>query len=334
MLAYVARLPGLRAVGERCGRQLGTRAISSIAEALARRSSLRFVRSLVARLETAHQPGDEELVVLDGMAVTLPRTQRHGCAKFNNKTVGGGVVWAYLVGAAREVCPVKVLKIVEGAWSDARVMRDVALHARGPVYVMDRGFAACALFEQWLAQEVRFIARLRVNMLREDDMQRVLSPPRRIGALALELDALVRLGGARVRAHPTVRVIVARLRSGERLILATERMEWSAERVLEAYRKRWHIERFHRLLKDTLGLSHLYSFQSTGIAFLICTALLTVLLLYFAQRDPHGATIELLRRMLMTVRAALGLGTPWKRNSCIRPRNKKRPTNKLKTTGR
>jgi len=333
MMAYMARLSGLRAVGERCGRLLGTCAVSSIAEALARDSSLRFVRSLVARLETTHQPGDEELVVLDGMAVTLPKTQRHGCAKFNNKTVGGGVVWAYMVGAAREVCPVRVLKIVTGAWCDSKVMRGVALLARGPVYVMDRGFAACALFEQWLAQEVRFIARLRKNMLRYD-VQRVLSGPRRIGSTFLELDALVRLGSARTKARPTVRLIVVRLHGGELLSLATERMEWSAERVLEAYRKRWHIERFHRLLKDTLGLSHLYSFKATGIALLIYTALLTVLLLYFAQRDPHGDTIEVLRRMLLIVRAGLGLGTPWKRNSCIRPRNKKQPTKPAQTTGR
>ena len=51
-----------------------------------------FVRRLVERLETRHEPDDEELVVLDGMALTLPKTQRHGCAKFNNKTGAPGTI--------------------------------------------------------------------------------------------------------------------------------------------------------------------------------------------------------------------------------------------------
>lgn len=333
VMAFMARLSGLRAVSQRCGDLLLTRAVSSIAEALSRSSSLDFVRGLVGMLESGHRPASEELVVLDSVALTLPKTQRHKCAKFNNKTVGGGVLWAYMVNATRGVTPLKVLEVIHGAWCDSKVMRDVRLVARGPVYVMDRGFYALELLEQWLSQRVRFVLRVRERSLKYDVLQN-LSTPRWIGSQYLMLDAIVRLGGAQAKAHPQVRLIIARLASGENLIVATDRLEWSAERVLHSYKQRWHIERFHRFLKDTLGLSHLYSFGQTGITFLLYTALLTALLLFLAADNPCGETITVLRHMLTAVRSALGLGTPWKRNSCVRSRNKKRPKRKAKTAGR
>jgi hypothetical protein len=281
-----------------------------------------------------HKPGQEELVALDGMALTLAKTRRHACKKFNDKTVGGGVVWAYMVNAARRMSPVKVLAVVEGAWHDSKVMRNVSLTARGPVYVMDRGFYALELLAQWLAQQVRFIVRVRENNF-QYDVVRQLSSPRAVGSKTLMLDAIVRLGGARAKAHPVVRLIIARLASGENLILATDRLEWSAERVLEGYKQRWHIERFHRFLKDALGLSHLYSFDQKGMTFLLYTALLAALLLFFAESDPKGqTTIAVMRRLLSAMRAALGLGTPWRRNSCTRQRNKKKPKTNRQTAER
>jgi hypothetical protein len=142
------------------------------------------------------------------------------------------------------------------------------------------------------------------------------------------LDGLVRLGGKRAKVHPVVRLILARLTSGENLILATERLEWPAERVLDAYRKRWHIERFHRFLKDTLGLAHLYGFDQSGVVFLLLTALLLAILLFLGASDVTGETILILRAMFKTVREALGLDTPWKRNTHARRRAKKSVTPK------
>jgi len=46
-------------------------------------------------------------------------------------------------------------------------------------------------------------------------------------------------------------------------------LDWNAEALLEAYRKRWQIERFHRFLKETVGLAHLYSFQEAGLFLLL-----------------------------------------------------------------
>jgi hypothetical protein len=326
LFAFAMRLSGLRAISRRCGSVLETTNFSSICHALRRPSSLSFLRRLVSRLEGRSRPGAREaLIAIDGMAVTLPKTQRHRCKKSNNATVGGGVVWAYMINAAQGICPVKVLKLVEGAWHDTQVMRSVELVARGPVYLMDRGFYAFDLLQWWLAQQVRFIVRVREHEL-VYEVVRTFSQPRRIGSKWLELDGLVRLGGPHAKIHPMVRLIIARLASGERLILATDRLKWSAERVLAAYRKRWHIERFHRFLKDTMGLAHLYSFDQSGIAFLLLTALLLALLLFLAVIDPGGETIKILRTMFKALRQSLGLDTPWKRNTYARRRKKESTT--------
>ena len=331
LLAFAARLSGLRAVTRRCGSLLATANFSSLCPALRRPSSLGFLRRLVGHLEGRPRGGSKEaLEAIDGMAVTLPKTRRHHCKKSNNATVGGGVVWAYMIDAAKGISPVKVLKLIEGAWHDTTVMRGVELIARGPVYLMDRGFYAFDLLERWLARAVRFIVRVREHDL-VYQVLRTLSPPRQIADKQLELDAWVRLGGPHAKTYPQVRLIIARVASGERLILATERLKWSAERVLAAYRKRWHIERFHRFLKDTLGLAHLYSFDQSGIAFLLLTALLLALLLVLGAREPRGETILILHAMFQAVREALGLATPWKRNTYARRRTKSRRPRSRKT---
>lgn len=321
IIAYVSRLSGLRAVTARCSHLVKTSNFSSLSDALKRASSLALVKRLVGMLESTYSPGSGELVAIDGMAVTLPRTQRHQCKKVNKKTVGGGVVWSYVIDAVAGCCPVKILKIVEGAWHDSRIMRSVSLIPRGPVYLMDRGFYALEVLQKWLDEKVHFIVRVKENCL-VYELLRQVSAPRTIDGKRLELDAVVRLGGPRAKAYPQVRLLIAILPSGEKLILATDQLKWSAKRILASFKKRWHIERFHRFLKDTLGLAHLYSFHQSGMTFLLYTALLTALMLFFAPADPVGETIQILHQALKALRSAFGMATPWKRNTCTPRRTK------------
>lgn len=327
MIALVARLSGLRAVVARCGDLLHTDNYSSLPPAMERPSSVRFVQRMVAMIESAHAPGDGDLVAVDGMALTLPKSQRHHCAKFNNKTVGGGVIWAYMIHAAKGVCPVRILAVVQGAWCDATVMRGLTLIANGPIYLMDRGFHCYALIQQWLSDHVRFIVRLRRRILRYEVLKSV-GAERRCGNKWIVLDAVARLGARGAKIRPVVRLVIATLPSGEQLILAGDRFHWTAEQILAAYKQRWHIERFHRFLKDTLGLAHLYNFDQNGITFLLYTALLSAMLLFFCDENPGGETIAILRRMLRMLRSELGLGILWKRNTVAARRSKAKSTNK------
>ena len=256
------------------------------------------------------------------MAVTLAHSQRHRCARLNDKTVGGGVLWAYQVEAAGGLCPVQVLRVVDGAWHDSRLMREVTLSPHGPVYLMDRGFYALDLLEHWLEDGVRFIVRARRRSLVWEDLE-IRGPARRAGALRIVHDALVRLGGPRALARPVVRLVIADLGHDE-LIVVSSLWDWSAEALLAAYKKRGRIEVFHRLLKESVGLAHLYSFDRVGLRLLIHAALLVAMLLFVGLAQGRGDTCDGLHAALTAVRAALGLGTAWRRNTLARTRATRR----------
>jgi hypothetical protein len=326
MTAFVMRMSGLREITARLGRSLGTTNFSSLSSALRRVDVLAFARLLVHALEAHHRPRRDDLVAIDGMAVTLPKTQRHGCKKFNNRTVGGGVVWAYQINARKGLSPVQLLATIQGAWHDGSIMRSVALAAGGPVYLMDRGFYGFDLLVRWMSEGVRFIVRTRRRGLIFRTL-RVISKPRRHGNLALIEDVWARLGGDQAKLHPEVRLITVRLPTGEPMTLATSETQWSAERVLDAYKKRWHIERFHKFLKETIGLAHLYSFGRNGIEFLTLTAMLMAMILLQHEPTAGGDVIDALRKILRSIRRACGMFEPWKRNTVSRRRTKKKKKN-------
>ena len=259
LIAFATRLSGLREVGRRCGRLLKTTNIASMSQALRRPTFFEFVRRLVEDIAPVDERAarDEALVAIDSMAVSLPATQRHGCRKINRDTVGVGLLWTFVIDAAKGVCPVRVLKVVEGAWHDAPHIREATLTPNAAVYLMDRGFYSLAALDAWLTSGVRFIVRARKRSLRYERLATV-GRARQIGNVLLTEDIIACLGAERATHHPTVRLLFGTLKSGEYFILVSDRFDWSAERILAAYRKRWQIEEFHRILKDTIGLAHLY----------------------------------------------------------------------------
>lgn len=147
MSAFVLRISGLRDIAFRQSHLLGSANFSSLSHALSRRVSLRCAQHLVESLQGNHRPRRDDLVALVSMPVTLPRTVRHRCARYNGRTVGGGVLWSFALRARHNTCPVKIHKVIAGSWNDATLMNDVELLAHGPVYLMDRGFVDYRLIE-------------------------------------------------------------------------------------------------------------------------------------------------------------------------------------------
>ena len=96
---------------------------------------------------------------------------------------------------------------------------------------------------------------------------------------------------------------------------ATCEIGFSAEQVIASYKQRWQIEKFHRFLKNNLGLAHIYSYDATGLEFMILTALLTAMLLFtLADSDDECETLKLLHKSLSSARKQLGLTPVWHRN--------------------
>ena len=314
MKALTLGLPGLRAVAWRGAGLLGGCNHSALSHALRRRSMLTMVQAMLGSLSPRGGAEHGRLVAIDSMPVTLPATYRHGCAPVTPTTVGGGMLWALSLEAARGVNPVRILKVIEGAWHDSRLMAGVELIAEGPSYLMDRGFYAIALLAQWKAQRVRFIVRAKARLLRYQMIRRI-GPARRVGGLRLTLDAIVRLGGQNRRVRPRLRMVRALSPNGEELILVGNLMDRTAESLLKDYRQRWQIERFHFYLKETLGLAHLYSFQQNGLAFLMHVAVLLCVLLMLADQSGRGLTVDRLRGALKRLRLTCGVFGLWRSNT-------------------
>ena len=316
MMALVLGLPGLRAVAWRGADLLGGCNHSALSHAVRRTSSVNLIQALLEMLPPMGAPRRRDLVAIDSMPLTLPATRQHGCARITRTTVGGGVLWAFVLNSARGVNPVRILKMIEGAWGDAPLMAGVELIADGPIYLMDRGFYAIDLVARWIERRVRFIVRAKSTKIRYEVL-RTMGRVRRAGALRITEDAIVRLGCKDRRVRPVARLVRATLAKGEELILVSGMLEASAEFLMRTYRQRWQIERFHYYLKETLGLAHLYSFQQNGLAFLAQVAvLLSVLLLLAEAGDPQaGLTVDRLRAALKRLRMACGIQGQWRRNT-------------------
>jgi hypothetical protein len=305
---------------------LATRNFSSLSHALRRDSSVRFARLLTDRLAATARYRRGELVAIDSMAVTLQSRLRHRCEKVNDTAVGGGLLWAYRIRSAAGECPVRLLKSVRGAWHDTRLMADVALEPRGPVYLMDRGFYRIDQIAEWLDDRVRFIVRARAKDLHYEIVKTLTKPRRLANGWQLFLDAYVRLGSDQRRgSRPVVRLVTAVSPRGQQFDYVTSEKS-PAVQIIADYGQRWHIERFHRFLKENLALAHLYSFDANGLEFLALTALVCAMLLAMGH-GPHSAaseTIQILQQALRQLQKPLGLGAIWRRNTLATRRGRRR----------
>ena len=315
MIAYVVRVPSLRALIERGRHVLKTTHASTLSYALRRPSTLALARWFVERLAALGRPQGHELVALDSMAMTLPRSRR-GCTPISSCTVGGGVLWSYRVDVPRGAHPIQILKITAGPWSDTKVVRQAGLIAGGPVYLMDRGFWALDLVDDWIDRGVRFILRVSAQDLRFR-MIRLVGPKRTLAdGTRIEFDGIARLGGPQRKIHPVVRLVYARRANGDDLILASDRWDWNAERLLEAYRRRWETERFHKFLKTTLGMTHYFSFQQNGLELALHVVVLLAMLLFMAHNAAAGSrSIDSLHESIAAIRKRLKIMQPWRSNT-------------------
>lgn len=320
--AFLRRRSGLREIVETCGECLKTGNFSTLSHALARRSASRF--ALLAVEDFAERFFREErgdLVALDTMMITLPMTQRHGLARCNNATAGGGVLWAFNTGARLGESPVRVLAIRPGTWRECAVMGDIVLTPCGPIYLMDRGFYKIALVREWLAEGVRFVIRARESNL-VHHMLRVFNEPRSLaGGGELLFDDYVCVGSALYRGGERPRVRLLIVKKGKELFhLMTSELEETPEKIMEMYKKRWEIESFHRLLKETLGLAHLYSFKQAGVEFMLAVVTLLATAAFMTAPERKQTVVATMREQLHRIFKELGISRRWQRNTLVSAR--------------
>ena len=322
--SFFMLLPGLRDIADKYGDSIGTRNISTISYALRSPWLGRVAEAMIRRMGDCAYRNDE-LVALDSMCNAISNKRRHHCKKINRQVGGVSVLWAFRVAARAGETAVKILGFAEGATHDTLLMHTIQLAARGPVYLMDRGFYCLDLIAKWLAGHVRFIVRVKSGKLIHTEVEHYTDKPfwvrartgksRRKSGVLVTFDGLALLGApCRRGQRPLVRLIVGRLESGESLILASSEMNWAASRLLESYSQRWEIEKWHRIVKRVLGLAHVYSFQSEGLM-LLTRAVMLLALLLLSEETGRGAaaapTVERLKALIKAARKFDGLHSPW-----------------------
>jgi len=169
----------------------------------------------------------------------------------------------------------------------------------GRLYVIDRGYAEYALFQQIVDRGSSFIGRVRANAVWREIEQRPLGATAK--AAGVRADRIVWLGGeqkgADLKAPVRVVEVVVRKDNGdvETLLLATDRMDLDADLVALAYRYRWRVELFFRWLKCILGCRHLLSECLNGVTIQVYMAIIASLLIsLWTGRKPTKRTYEMI----------------------------------------
>jgi len=168
----------------------------------------------------------------------------------------------------------------------------------GRLYVIDRGYAEYALFQDIVDRRSSFIGRVRDNAVWEEIQQRPLDA--KATEAGVRADRVVRLGGTQkgpdLKIPVRVVEVVVRKTNGEteRLLLATDRMDLDADLVALGYRYRWSVELFFRWLKCILGCRHLLSECANGVTIQVYVAIIASLLIsLWAGRKPTKRTYEM-----------------------------------------
>ncbi len=264
-------------------------------------------------------------LVIDTMPCLIPITQRGTCAKYNNVAKGCGVMSTFNIDACEGQSPVEILKIMPGGWNDSYKVRDIGLVAAGPIYIADRGFYSLQTMQMWRTQNVHFIVRAKKHNLSYSVVESLPAPTTKAAKVTIESDQVVMLGKANCAFRSKVRMLKAWLDSGEDLWLVTDQFHFTADQLLDSYLKRGTIEVYHRFIKQSVGLAHLYSFDQHGIETQVHLIVLLANLLYLSAPEDvfkSMCILDVIAEIMNQLRRDLKIPKLWQRNTVAQRRRK------------
>jgi len=180
------------------------------------------------------------------------------------------------------------------------------------LYVMDRGYAKFALFNDIVAAGSSYVCRLRDNSVYDIIEQRELTQAdRNADVLSDQVVSLGASSKAIQRPNHPIRLICVKCSphtsrgksklgstapsSDGILRIATNLLDVPAEIIALLYSQRWIIEIFFRFFKQLLGCSHLISHGQNGIEIQTYCAIIACLLInLWTGRKPTKRTFEMI----------------------------------------
>ena len=193
----------------------------------------------------------------------------------------------------------------------------------GQTGVLDRGYQAHHLFDQWQEDQCHFVCRIKEATKRD-----VLENFQVLDGSHVFFDAKVLLGTPKVNQTKTSVRLVGYIVDGYSYWVATDRFDISAEQVALIYKLRWDIESFFAWWKRHLKVYHLFARSQNGLMVQILSGLITYLLLAIYCNEQHGehVTIRRVRQLRNQIRNEANQQSATKKNTQQhRKRKTKRP---------
>ena len=157
-------------------------------------------------------------------------------------------------------------------------------------HVLDRGYQAHHLFDQWQKDQCHFVCRIK-----ESTKQEVLEEFQTPEDSHVFFDAKVLLGTPNVNQTQMPVRLVGYIIDDKSYWVATDRFDLSAEQVALIYKLRWDIESFFAWWKRHLKVYHLFARSKNGLMVQILSGLITYLLLAIYCHEKHGEPVSIRR---------------------------------------
>lgn len=182
----------------------------------------------------------------------------------------------------------------------------------GQTGVLDRGYQAHNLFDQWQKENKYFVCRIKASTKKTCIEAKAINPESNVF-----YDAIVLLGTPGVNQSKEPVRVVSYTVDDIKYWVATNRYDLSAEQIALIYKLRWDIEKFFGWWKRHLRVYHLIARSEYGLMVQILGGLITYLLLAIYCREQHNekVTIKRVRELRIKIQNELrtsegnGLGT-------------------------
>ena len=160
----------------------------------------------------------------------------------------------------------------------------------GQTGVLDRGYQAHHLFDQWQQDGCHFVCRIKedtnIDIIQEFPVHKNSH---------VFFDAMVLLGTPGVNQTKKHVHLVGYNIDGKSYWVATDRFDLLAEQIALIYKLRWDIENFFAWWKRHLNVYHLFARSKNGLMVQILSGLITYLLLAIYCEEQHGEPVSIHR---------------------------------------
>jgi hypothetical protein len=160
----------------------------------------------------------------------------------------------------------------------------------GQTGVLDRGYQAHHLFDQWQMDGCHFVCRIKEATHKEIIQQFPVKEDSHVF-----FDAMVLLGIPNVNQTQKPVHLVGYNIEGKSYWVTTDRFDLLAEQVALVYKLRWDIESFFAWWKRHLKVYHLFARSKNGLMVQILSGLITYLLLAIYCHEQHGEAVSIRR---------------------------------------